>query len=259
MFKNKDKYIEKINYNKTVALIPARGGSKGVVKKNIQILRKYPLIAYSVVAARLSTQIDRVIVTTDSQEIAEVALKYGAEIPFIRPKEYATDVSGDIAFVEHFIKFAAENEGTIPEYIVHLRPTTPLRDVEIMDRAILECKRNKDCCSLRSGHKASESPYKWFLKNKDGYFKPLSDKITNDEANLGRQSFPDVYIPDGYVDVLKSDYIIQNDILHGKNMLGYESPYCQEVDTLDDLELLRYELNKNQSALYKKIEELENG
>lgn len=249
MFKNKEEYLDRINSECVVALIPARGGSKGVHKKNIQMIDGYPLIAYSIAAGLLSKKIDRVIVSTDSEEIAEIAKHYGAEVPFLRPAEYAADKSGDIEFVEHAIHYMYTNEAYIPEYLVHLRPTTPLRDVDIMDEAIMQCMRNMECCSLRSAHKAPESPFKWFLRQESGYFKSIQEGVSNDAANGARQSFADVYIPDGYVDVIKSSYVVQQGILHGEQMLAFESPFCMEVDTMDDLDYIQYQVEKKGSDL----------
>lgn len=249
MFGNKEKYLNKINRKNTVALIPARGGSKGVPRKNIQPIKEHPLIAYSIAAGILSKRIDRVIVSTDSEEIAEIAKYYGAEVPFLRPKQYAADKSGDIEFVEHAIHFMYENEECIPEYLIHLRPTTPLREIDIVDTAILQCQNNVECCSLRSAHKAPESPFKWFLKQDNGYFRSVQEGITNEAANGARQAFADVYIPDGYVDVIKSSYVIQHGILHGEKMLAFESPFCIEVDTIDDFDYIKYQIEKEGSIL----------
>lgn len=251
MIENKSGYLNSIDKNKVVALIPARGGSKGVPKKNIQLVKGYPLIAYSIIAGVLSDCINRVIVSTDSEEIAQIALRFGAEVPFIRPAEYALDNSGDVEFVEHAIRYLYENENTIPEYLVHLRPTTPFRKVEIIDRAIRECMAVQECSSLRSAHKAAESPYKWFLKNQAGYFMSMKEGMDNDTANNARQQFPDVYIPDGYVDVIKSSYVVQNNKLHGKNMIGFVSPDCTEIDTLEDLDYVQYQIEKKGSELYE--------
>lgn len=251
MITNKQEYLKKIDKDRVIALIPARGGSKGVPKKNIQLIKEYPLIAYSIAAGILSKCIDRVIVSTDSEEIAETALHFGAEVPFIRPAEYASDSAGDIGFVEHAIRYMYEHEDVIPEYLVHLRPTTPFRKAEIIDEAVMDCKSKADSSSLRSAHKASESPYKWFVKSDEGYFKSIGEDIDNDTANNARQGFPSVYIPDGYVDVLKSSYIIQNDKLHGKKMIAFESPYCTEVDTIEDLNYIRYQLDQKESELYE--------
>lgn len=256
MFENKKYYLGMIDYDDVVALIPARGGSKGVPRKNIRPLNGHPLIAYSIVAALQSKYIKRTVVTTDSSEIAGISSAYGADVPFIRPQEYSTDASGDIEFVEHFIRFVADNEHKIPEYIVHLRPTTPLRDVVMMDKGIEACMTDMECCSLRSAHKAPESPYKWFLMDENGYFRSVAE-LSNDEANGGRQRFPDVFIPDGYVDVLKASYIIRNDKLHGKNMLAFESPFCTEIDTIDDFEYLEYDIQTKGSSLCEFLERKE--
>ncbi len=250
MIEDKSGYLDKIDKNQVVALIPARGGSKGVPRKNIQMVKGYPLIAYSIAAGILSKRVDRIIVSTDSDEIAQTALRFGAEVPFIRPAEYASDLSGDIEFVEHALRYMHDEEEKIPGYLVHLRPTTPFRRPEIVDEAIAACQGQPGCSSLRSGHKASESPYKWFLKNKEGYFRSLRGDIDNDTANAARQRFPDVYIPDGYVDVLKSSYVIREGKLHGSKMLGFESPGCVEVDTLEDLDYIKYQIERHGSEIY---------
>lgn len=248
MFEDKEEY--NINADSVIALIPARGGSKGVPGKNIRSLKGYPLIAYSIIAAKLSKQIDRIIVSTDSEEIASVAKMYGAEVPFLRPADLAADLSGDIGFVSHAIEWFHKNEDEIPEYIVHLRPTTPFREIEIVDSAIDKIVRASEATSLRSGHLASESPFKWFEINEKGYFESICKGLSNEEANNGRQGFPDVYIPDGYVDVIKTDFVISHGILHGERMLGYESPTCIEVDTEDDFVMLEYQIERFGSKLY---------
>lgn len=253
MLDQRKQYI--INRNQTVALIPARIGSKGVRKKNIRLLRGYPLIAYSIIAARLSDTIDRVIVSTDAKEIAMIAEEYGAEVPFLRPAELARDQDGDIGFVAHAIEWLWENEHQIPEYFAHIRPTTPLREVDIIDEAIRIMKKNNDATSLRSAHLAPESPFKWFVLNETGYFKSMCAELSNEEANNARQRFRDVYIPDGYVDVLKSEFVIRRGILHGDNMLAYRSPMCVEVDTENEFMMLEYQIEKTGSKIYDYLKE----
>ncbi|MFH1369607.1 MAG: acylneuraminate cytidylyltransferase family protein [Elusimicrobiota bacterium] len=234
---------------KAAAIIPARGGSKGVPGKNIRLLAGYPLIAYSIIAAKLSAGIDRIIVSTDSDEIADISVKYGAEAPFRRPAELAGDKSTDLDFMLHALDWFGKNEKQVPEYWAHLRPTTPLRDHKIIDKAINEIVKNPAATSLRSGHIAPESPFKWFKKDKEGYFVPLLKGLTTDEANSARQGFPDAYIPDGYVDVLKASFIMKNNLLHGDKMIGFESPFCVEVDSMEDFDYLEYELKRNGSVL----------
>src|SRR3989338_8383279 len=145
-----------------IALIPARGGSKSIPKKNIIDVGDFPLIAYSIAAAKMSKHISRIIVSTDSPEIAEVAKRYGAEVPFMRPAEYATDTAIDLDVVKHALGWLQEHENYEPEYVVFLRPTTPLRDPTMIDKAIESILSHSEATSLRSGHEIRESPYKLF-------------------------------------------------------------------------------------------------
>ena len=121
---------------KVFAFIFARGGSKGVPKKNIRTVGGYPMIAYSIIVGQLAENIDRCIISTDNQEIADIAKTFGADVPFLRPEEYASDISKDIEFFQHAMDWFQENEGYLPEYWVQLRPTTPLRELEIIQKAI---------------------------------------------------------------------------------------------------------------------------
>lgn len=232
-----------------MAIIPARGGSKGVPGKNITFLGGYPLIAYSVIAAKMSKNISRVIVSTDSKEIASVAEKYGAEVPFFRPAELAGDKSQDIEFVLHAINWFKQHEEKAPDYLVHLRPTTPLRDPVVIDQAITEIISNSNATSLRSGHPAAESPFKWFLRNDKGYFTGILPEYSNEKINAPRQSFLDVYIPDGYIDVLKTSFITASGQMYGNNMIGFVSPVCVEVDSVKDFEFLEFELQNNNNPV----------
>ena len=233
-----------------IAIIPARSGSKGVPGKNIKLLGGIPLFAFSIIAAKMMPSVSRVIVSTDSEEYAQIAKAYGAEVPFLRPNEISGDKSTDFDLFLHALNWFKENENLIPEYILHLRPTTPLRAPQIMEEAVKLFFENKNLASsLRSGHCAPESPYKWFLKDENNYFKGLRDDLTPEKVNLPRQSFPSVYIPDGYIDILKSSVILDSGTLHGDKMLVFESPFCIEVDTKDDFEYLEFQIQKEGSPI----------
>lgn len=234
-----------------VAIVPARSGSKSLVDKNIKELSGHPLIAYSIAVAKMSKMIDRVIVSTNSQEYARIARKYGAEVPFIRPDEFSTEISTDKDFLVHAMNWLEENEGSTPEYWVHLRPTTPLRDAEVVDNAIIEITRDKTATSLRSGHMAPESPLKWLVKD-NRYFKGL---VSGEDYNLPKEAFKQVYIPDGFVDIIKSSFVMNNKEIHGDNMIGFESPVCTEVDSLEEFEYIQYQLDKNGSRLLDYLNE----
>ena len=233
-----------------IAIIPARSGSKGVPGKNIKDLGGIPLFAFSIIAAKMMSSVSRVIVSTDSSEYAEIAKKFGAEVPFLRPIDISGDKSTDYDLFLHALNWFEKNENKIPEFLLHLRPTTPLREPRIMEAAVKLFLENKEkATSLRSGHTAPESPYKWFLKDENNYFRGLRDDLTPEKVNLPRQSFPSVYIPDGYIDVLKSSVILNTGTLHGDKMLVFESPFCVEVDTKEDFEYLEFQIKKEGSPI----------
>lgn len=231
------------------SIIPARGGSKGVPGKNIKMLCGFPLIAYSIAASKLSKKIQRTIVSTDSQDIADICKKYGAEVPFLRPAEFAQDRSPDRDFVAHAIDWFEKNEGKAPDYIVHVRPTTPLRLPDIMDKAVDAMISKSEATSLRSGHPCPESPFKWFMLKDDGFYTGINTDDM-DKLNLPRQMFPTVYIPDGYVDVLKTSFVKSvTSGIHGSKVFGFVSPFCREVDSVEDFEMLEFQLKTQGSPL----------
>jgi CMP-N-acetylneuraminic acid synthetase len=246
--------LNKIEKGSVYAIIPARAGSKGVKNKNIKMLSGYPIIAYSIAAAKLSDKIKRVIVSTDSEDYAKIAQKYGAETPFLRPSAISGDNSTDIEFMQHAINWLYENELVVPEFFVHLRPTNPMRKISIIDEAIDRMLNDETATSLRSGHLAGNTPFKWFHKNDEGYFHSILGDRTNDEANNPRQAFPDVYIPDGYVDLLKTKFIVENDLMHGNRMIGFVSPDCVDIDVKSDVDLLEYLMAKNKSEILTYLE-----
>lgn len=233
-----------------IAIIPARSGSKGIKDKNLALLGGHPLLAYSIVAARQSSRIDRVVLSTDSQQYAEIGRRYGAEAPFLRPAEYSTDKSTDREFMVHAMEWVRDNESHLPEYWVHLRPTTPLRDPVLLDAAVTTLESRREATALRSAHPSPESPFKWFRRGDEGYLTALTTDDTNlDRFNLPRQAYPMVFIPDGYVDIVRSSFVLSTPLLHGDRVLGFESPHCTEVDSIEELELLEFQLRKHGSPL----------
>lgn len=240
----------------TIAIIPARGGSKGVPKKNIALLGGYPLIAYSIIAAKLSTSIDRTIVSTDSPQIADIAVEFGAEVPFLRPAEFAQDSSIDAELFLHAIGWFEENEKIIPETIIQLRPTTPLRDPENIERAIKYLQNHPLASGLRSAHMLAEPPHKMFQLNSNGYWEGFFPNDPRPEYyNLPRQMLPKAYKPNGYVDIIKTEQFLKTRSLYGPKILGFVTPFTLEVDTPDDFERLSYTLIKNGHCLHQYLKE----
>ena len=148
------------NNRKINVVIPARIGSKRIHKKNIAMVGKHPLIAYSIIACLRSSKIDRVVVSTDSEQISVIALEYGAEVPFIRPEKYATDLSSDYGFLKHFF------DSIDGEDVALIRPTTPHRNPSEMDKIISTYFLLDDITGLRTVSACNTSPYKLYtIKN----------------------------------------------------------------------------------------------
>jgi N-acylneuraminate cytidylyltransferase len=238
-----------------IAIIPARSGSKGVPNKNIKLLGEYPLLAYSIAVAKLGG-IDKVLLSTDSEEYAEIAERFGAQVPFLRSAEISSDQSTDYDFMNHAMRWYAGNNDDLPEYWVHLRPTSPLRDPKIIRDAIDKMLTSYKVDSLRSAHEVPESPFKWFLKDEENLFKGLRDDLTPEKVNAPRQTFPKAYNPNGYVDVVNASHVLNASNLHGDRMYVYETPICTEIDTLDDFEFLNYQLHKHGSPLTEYLRKL---
>lgn len=223
-----------------LALIPARAGSKGIPGKNLIPLAGFPLLAYSIAACRLARRIDRIVVTTDSEEIASVARVYGAETPFLRPAALAGDASTDLEFVRHALDWFRDKEKKEPSYLVHIRPTTPLRDPALLDRAVESIRSRPEATGLRSVHEIPESPYKLFGIEGEYLVGLYPSDPRREYYNLPRQAFPPVYRPNGYVDVIKRDTVRSTDSLHGARMLAFRTPDAGELDRPEDLPFLEH-------------------
>ncbi|HNK64164.1 MAG TPA: acylneuraminate cytidylyltransferase family protein, partial [Anaerolineales bacterium] len=157
-----------------LAIIPARGGSKGIPRKNIRNFAGYPLLAWSIAAAKRSELVTRIIVSTDDEEIAAVAREWGAETPFLRPAELAQDKSTDLPLFEHALHWLHENENYHPEIIVQLRPTSPIRPQSIVDDAIRILLKHAEADCVRGVVPAGQNPFKmWRFQDDDQPLSPL--------------------------------------------------------------------------------------
>lgn len=235
---------------RTYAIIPARSGSKGVRGKNIRLLGGHPLIAWAIAAGVMAKTIDRVVVSTDSEEIAAIARDYGAEVPFLRPAEFSGDKSPDRDFVLHALDWFKAHEGQEPDFLVHLRPTTPLRDPVKMDEAVTMIVLDSRATALRSAHALAESPHKMF-QVENGYWTGFFPNDPRPEYyNLPRQGFPTAYQPDGYIDILRSNFVRSGQSLHGTRTLAYVTPFTVEVDRPDDFDHLEYMLDREPNPVH---------
>ncbi|MDD2922417.1 MAG: acylneuraminate cytidylyltransferase, partial [Anaerolineales bacterium] len=221
-----------------LALIPARGGSKGIPRKNIRNFAGYPLIAWSIAAAKQSELVTRVIVSTDDEEIAAVAREWGAETPFLRPAEFAQDKTTDLPVFEHALKFLEEIEGYHPDIVIQLRPTSPIRPVNMVDDAIKILLNHKDADCVRGVVPAAQNPFKMWRFN--GENKPLNPLLEvegiAEPYNAPRQILPPVYWQTGHIDAIRVSTIAKKNSLTGDVIypLTIDPNYTVDIDTLPD-------------------------
>jgi N-acylneuraminate cytidylyltransferase len=205
-----------------LALIPARGGSKSIPRKNVYPVAGKPLIAYSIQQAFASKQITRVIVSTDDEEIADVSRNLGAEIPFMRPAEFSQDQSLDIEAFDHALRWLIKNEAYEPELVVHLRPTGPVRRIALIDQAIEIILAHPEADALRSVQIAKQNPYKMWLKE-NGLLKPILQlEGIKEPYNMPRQKLPKTYSHNGLIDITRPRTVLEKKSMTGEKILAFE-------------------------------------
>jgi CMP-N-acetylneuraminic acid synthetase len=227
---------------KIIAFIPARQGSKSVKDKNIKIYKNKPLIYHTIKIAKKSKYISRVIVSTDSKKYRNLSLNYGAEVPFLRPKNISTDTSLDYKWINHAVKFLRDKENYLPDVILHLRPTTPNREVTVVDKAIKYFLKNYNrVTSMRSVSLFSQPPQK-FLQIKRGFLVGFFNKyLKYDYTNYPRQFYPETYLPNGYIDILKPSFFLKNKNLHGNKILPFITKETLDIDLKKDFDKKNYD------------------
>ena len=224
-----------------LALIPARGGSKGIPRKNVIDVGGKPLIAWSILQALESARISRVIVSTDDDEIASVAEDWGAEVPFRRPAEYAGDLSPDIDVFRHALEHL-DRDGYVPDIVVHLRPTGPVRFVRDIDAAVDLLAGRPDVDAVRSVSIVHQTPYKMWQIADDGTMRPIINlPDLPDSQSRPRQLLPMVYWQNGYVDVLRPRAVLEKGSMWGDRVVPFivetvpfELDYPEDIPRVED-------------------------
>jgi len=227
-----------VNKPEVLAVIPARGGSKGIPRKNIRDFAGYPLIAYSIAAGLQSHYVTRTIVSTDDEEIAKVANQYGAETPFLRPAEFSQDITIDLPVFRHALEWLAINENYHPQILIQLRPTSPVRPRNCVDDAIQILLEHPEADSVRGVVIAGQNPYKmWQIDKTSGQIRPLIGVDGLLEAyNAPRQSLPDVYWQTGHIDAIRPRAILEKNSMSGDVImpLVIDARYTIDIDSPAD-------------------------
>lgn len=236
-----------INGKRVIAIIPARGGSKGLPGKNIKELCGKPLIAWSIEAGLASKYIDEVMVTTDSEEIARISRDFGATVPFIRPAELASDTATSFDTLKHAIDHYKNEKNETFEYVVLLEPTSPLRDKNDIDKSIEQLTTEQDAMAI-VGICKTESQNPAFLVKKDnrGFIVGYEDK---EMKVLRRQDIKDVYFFEGSVYASQIDALLHEKSFYHEHTIGYVVPKWKsfEIDDIDDFIMVEALLNFRKS------------
>jgi len=236
-----------------LAIVPARGGSKGIPRKNIRLFAGYPLVAYSIAAGVQAESVTRVIVSTDDAEIAEVAADFGADVPFMRPSELGADDTTDLPVFRHALNWLQKEEGYQPDVVVQLRPTSPIRPRGLVDGAIRTLADHPEADSVRGVVPASQNPHKmWRLSGEGAPMQPLLHvEGIAEPYNAPRQILPPIYWQTGHVDAIRCATIVHKASMTGDSVFPYlvEPRYAVDIDSLVDWS--RYE-----ALVYSNAEDL---
>jgi len=222
-----------------------------VPRKNIIILNGKPMIAWAIEHALASKLISRVIVSTDDEEIARIAKDYGAEVPFLRPAELAGDYSLDVEFHRHALEWLQEHENYIPDMVLNLRPTPPSRLSATIDRAIELFFNHPEADSLRSVHLASETPFKMWVIDENGYMKHVAPLPGVWEPyNQPRQKLPLAYWQDGYIDISRPRVILELNSTTGNVILPFiVDEQAIDIDNPDEIGAVEAQLRERESPV----------
>lgn len=224
-----------------LAIIPARGGSKGIKRKNLVPLLGKPLVVHSIEHAQASRCITRIIVSTEDDEIAAVARQAGAEVPFMRPDLLAGDTVLDLPVFLHVLDALEQRERYLPDLIVHLRPTTPLRKPGWIDEAIELLAANGNADSVRSVSMPAQHPYRVFRIDDSGYLDPIMKHEHPTPYLLRRQELPRMYYYNCVIDVTRPATLRNMNSMTGKHILPFvmDADEALDIDSPRDLTIAR--------------------
>lgn len=221
-----------------LAIVQARGGSKGIPRKNIKRFAGIPLVAYSIAAGLQAQSVTRTILSTDDEEIAAVGRQWGAETPFIRPAELAQDNTTDLPVFQHALRWLEENEGYKPDAVIQLRPTSPVRPRGCVDEGVKLLLEHPEADSVRGVVPVGQNPHKmWRIDPVSGQMKNLLDVPGIAEPyNSPRQILPPVFWQTGHIDVIRPHIITEQNTMSGKVILPLmiDPRYTVDIDGPSD-------------------------
>ncbi|MCJ7511498.1 MAG: acylneuraminate cytidylyltransferase [Anaerolineales bacterium] len=222
-----------------LAIVPARGGSKSIPRKNIRPFCGQPLIAYSIAAGLQAETVERVLVSTDDHEIAEIARQLGAEVPVLRPAALATDETTDLPVFRHALLWLEQEQSYRPDLVVQLRPTSPVRPRSLVDQAVRLLADHPEADSVRGVVPSGQNPHKMWQVSPDGRLRPLLEVQGVPEAyNAPRQALPPTFWQTGHIDVFRRSTVMDKGSMSGDAILPVliDPAYSVDIDTSRDWE-----------------------
>lgn len=225
-----------VSATEVLAIVPARGGSKSIPRKNVRPFAGHPLLAFSVAAGLQAGRVTRVILSTDDEAIAEVGREYGAEVPFLRPAHLARDDTPDLPVFQHALHWLEENEDYRPEAVVQLRPTSPLRPQRLVDDAVDLLLGRPQADSVRGVVPSGQNPYKMWRLGEEGRLVPLLSDGPPEAYNRPRQQLPPTYWQTGHIDAIRPTTIARRGSMSGEVILGLQIDprYAVDIDRESD-------------------------
>ena len=221
------------NKKKILVVIPARSGSKGIKNKNIRMFKNKPLLVHSISYAKKCKLVDQIIVSTDSIKYANIAKKYKANVPFLRSKRLSGDKVQDYPVIRDCLKMSEKYYRDIFDYIVLLRPTSPLREKKLIEKGLKKLHKNKKSTSIRSVIKTRHHPFRHWKKNKKGELKSIINNL-NEPYNIPRQQLPKMYFQTGDIEIIKRKTVIAGSI-SGSHVIPLEVKSYKDIDVIEDL------------------------
>jgi N-acylneuraminate cytidylyltransferase len=217
-----------------LALVPARGGSKSIPRKNLKPLGGHPLIAWSLAAAQAAERVDAVVVSTDDEEIAELARDYGADVPFLRPDDLARDETPDRPVFEHALRWLERERGWEPDLVVQLRPTSPFRPKRLVDQAVELLQSHRHADSLRAVTSPAQNPFKMWRLN-GSLLEPLLGSLDEERFNRPRQRLPATFWQTGHIDAVRRATLLEHGSMTGRRIVPFfvDPRYAVDIDTLE--------------------------
>jgi len=233
-----------------LAVVPARGGSKSIPRKNLRPFAGHALVAYSIAAGLQAQSVSRVIVSTDDEEIAEVSRRYGAEVPFLRPAELAGDDTPDLPVFQHALEWLGREKGYHPEVVVQLRPTSPIRPTDCVDRAVEMLLAHPEADSVRGVVPSGQNPFKMWRIEEGGRMRPLLGAEYHEPYNMPRQKLPATYWQTGHIDAIRTKTILEKGSMSGEVILPLvlDPRYAADIDTARDWERAEWLLQRGELA-----------